>query len=94
VPKLKGFSNAAFKKEYNIITFRDLELLAKEWITEIDKKVLLEKRIIWNKNLWIKLLAKWDLKSKLSVIVDKASAGAIKAVEKASGKIEITKSKT
>jgi hypothetical protein len=29
MPKLKGFSNAVFKKEYNLITFRDLELLAK-----------------------------------------------------------------
>ncbi|MDR3150562.1 MAG: uL15 family ribosomal protein [Candidatus Peribacteria bacterium] len=37
----------------------------------------------------MKLLAKGELKSKFNIIVDKASAGAIKAVEKASGKIEV-----
>ncbi|MDR3150563.1 MAG: uL15 family ribosomal protein [Candidatus Peribacteria bacterium] len=45
-PKLKGFSNAVFKKEYNIITFRDLELLAKAGIVDINKEVLLEKKVI------------------------------------------------
>ncbi|MDR0771740.1 MAG: uL15 family ribosomal protein [Candidatus Peribacteria bacterium] len=34
-------------------------------------------------------MAKGELKSKINVKVDKASAGAVKAVEKASGKVEI-----
>lgn len=89
MPKLKGFSNAVFKKRYNLITFRDLELLAKAWITDVNKEVLLEKGLIENKSLWVKLVAKWDLTSKLNIVVDKASLGAIKAVEKASGKIEV-----
>jgi hypothetical protein len=29
MPKLKGFSNAMFKKEYNIINISDLATLAK-----------------------------------------------------------------
>jgi hypothetical protein len=28
MPKLKGFSNALFKKEYNIVNVSDLEILA------------------------------------------------------------------
>jgi hypothetical protein len=28
MPKLKGFSNARFKKEYNVINLKDVELLA------------------------------------------------------------------
>jgi len=89
MPKLKGFSNAVFKKKYSLITFRDLELLAAAWVTDIDKKVLLERWIIENKRFAVKLIAKGDLKSKVNVKVDKASAGAIQAVEKASGKVEI-----
>jgi ribosomal protein L15 len=37
----------------------------------------------------VKLLASGELKSKLNIVVNKASQGAIKAVEKASGKVEL-----
>jgi hypothetical protein len=30
MPKLKGFSNAKFKKEYNIVNLSDLALLAEK----------------------------------------------------------------
>lgn len=89
MPKLKGFSNVEFKKEYNIVTFRDLEVLASKWITEINKEVLIENWLINKKDLPVKLLASGELKSKLNIVVNKASQGAIKAVEKASGKVEL-----
>ena len=89
MPKLKGFSNSKFKKEYNIVNLSDLENLASKGITQINKEVLLQNKIIRKKSLEIKLLWKGELKSKLTVVVDKASASAKEAVEKAWGKIEL-----
>ena len=89
MPKLKGFSNSKFKKEYNSVNLSDLENLASKGITEINKEVLLQNKIIRKKSLEIKLLWKGELKSKLTVVVDKASASAKEAVEKAWGKIEL-----
>jgi ribosomal protein L15 len=51
MPKLKGFSNATFKKEYNVINLADLAILAEKGITEINKEVLLENRVIRKKTL-------------------------------------------
>ena len=89
MPKLKGFSNAKFKKEYNVVNLSDLEVLASKWVTEINKEVLLERKVIRNKNLEVKLLGNGKLTAKLTVVVDKASISAKEAVEKAWGKIEI-----
>ena len=88
MPKLKGFSNSKFKKEYNIVNLSDLETLASKGITEITKEVLLENGVIRKKVLWVKLLWNGELKSKLTVVVDLASTSAREAVEKAWGKIE------
>lgn len=88
MPKLKGFSNAKFKKEFNLVNLSDLEKLSSKWITDINKEVLLENKIIRHKNLGVKLLAKGELTSKISVAVDKASTSAKEAIEKAWGKIE------
>lgn len=88
MPKLKGFSNALFKKEYNIVNLSDLEVLASKGISEVNKEVLLLNRVIRDKNLEVKLLAKWELNAKLTVVVDYASVSAKEAVEKAWGKIE------
>ena len=88
LPKLKGFSNAKFKKHYNIVNLDQIEELAQAWIKEINKEVLLEKRVISKKNWAVKLLARWELKTKVTIIVDKASVKAKEAVEKAWGKLE------
>ncbi len=89
MPKLKWFSNAMFKTEYSVINLSDIEKLAEKWITEINKQVLLENRVVRKKTLWIKLLWNWELKSKVEITVDKASETASKAILKAWGKIEI-----
>ncbi len=88
MPKLKGFSNAKFKKEYNLVNLSDLEVLSSKWVTDINKEVLLENWVIRNKSLEVKLLAKGELTAKITVVVDKASTSAKEAVEKAWGKIE------
>ena len=87
MPKLKGFSNAKFKTEYNVINLSDLAILAEKGITTINKEVLLENRVVRRKTLPIKLLGTWTLTTKLEVVVDKASATALKAIEKAWGKL-------
>jgi len=89
MPKLKGFSNARFMTKYNVINLKDLELLASKWITEINKEVLLENKIIRRKTLDVKLLAKGELTAKVTVSIKSASKTAIEAVEKAGGKIEL-----
>ena len=85
MPKLKGFSNAIFKTEYNIINIGQLSLLAQKWINVIDKDVLLANKIIRKKSLPIKLLWNGTLSEKISVTIDKASVSAKEAVEKAGG---------
>jgi len=89
LPKLKGFSNFKFKKHFNIISLSDLEKLASKKITDVTFEVLLENWMISKKRIKaVKLLANGELTKKLNVVVDKASASAIEAVEKAWWKIE------
>lgn len=89
MPKLKGFSNALFKKHYNIVNLSDLEVLSSKGISDINKDTLTENGLIRNKNNPIKLLGQGELKAKLNVVVNKASASAKEAVEKAWGKLEL-----
>jgi len=89
LPKLKGFSNARFKKHFNIINLKDLEVLAWKWITDVNFEVLLENWMISKKKYKaVKLLWNGELTQKINVSVDKASASAVEAVKKAWGKIE------
>lgn len=89
MPKLKGFSNAIFKKEYNLVNLTDLAKLAEKGITEINREVLLENGVIRNKTAPIKVLGKGEISAKVSVIAEKASASAQEAVTKAGGTIEL-----
>jgi large subunit ribosomal protein L15 len=56
MPKLKGFSNARFTKEYNVVNISDLAVLASKGVTTVNKEVLLENKVIRKKSLGIKLL--------------------------------------
>jgi len=87
MPKLKGFSNAKFTKEYNIINISDLAVLASKGITTVNKEVLLENNIIRKKSLGIKLLWNGTIETKVAVHVDSSSASAKEAVEKAWGEL-------
>lgn len=89
MPKLKGFSNAIFKKEYNLVNLTDLAKLAEKGITEINREVLLENGVIRNKTAPIKILGKGEISAKVSVVAENASASAQEAVSKAGGKIEL-----
>ncbi len=88
MPKLKGFSNSLFIKKYNIVNVSDLERIALTWILIIDKQVLIDNNLIGKKNLPIKVLWDGELKSKVTVKIDKISKTAKEAIEKAGGTIE------
>lgn len=90
MPKLKGFSNALFKKQYNVVNVSDLATLAEAGITTINKEVLLEKGLLRKKNLGVKILGKGELNAKVEVVADKASATAKESIEKAGGKITLS----
>ncbi len=89
MPKLKGFSNARYTQHFNIINVSDVEVIASEWVKKINKEVLLEKNVIRKKNLPVKLLWKWELKTKCELEVDAASVSAIAAIEKSGWKITV-----
>lgn len=76
MPKLKGFSNFLWTTRYSIVNVSDLETLAKSWITEITKEVLLAKLLIRNKNALIKVLGDWEITSKITLKVNKISSQA------------------
>lgn len=89
MPKLKGFSNAMFKTEYNIVNLDDLELLASKGINEITKEILLANKVIRNKSAGLKVLGNGDLTSKVAIKADKISEGAKEKIEKVGGKVEL-----
>ncbi len=89
MPKLKGFSNAMFKVQYNIVNISDIALLASKGISEINKETLLQNRVIRHKALGIKLLWDWSIDAKVTVTVNKASSSAKEAVLNAGGKLEL-----
>jgi len=89
LPKLKWFSNVNFTTKYSIINISDLEILASKWITEITKEILLENLVIRNKNYKIKVLGEWEISSKITLRVNKASSSAFEKIQKAWWIIEI-----
>jgi len=89
MPKLKGFSNAKFKKHFTIINLYDLELAAEKKVKEVNVETLFEAGIIRKKSLPLKLLGKGEIKSKINVSVDAASASAVAAIEKAWGTLTL-----
>jgi len=93
VPK-RGF-NSVNRVEYQVINTGDLEkfidnkrISASKVIT---KQYLYDLGILKKLTLPFKVLAKGELKTAIKVEVDSASACAIKIIEKAGGKVTITK---
>jgi large subunit ribosomal protein L15 len=84
LPK-RGFNNAAFKKEYAIVNLSDLERFADG--ATIDEAVLLEAKLIRGLYHGVKILGDGEISKKLTVTVDKVSAGAREKIEKAGGTI-------
>ena len=91
LPK-RGFRNI-FKKDFNIINLIQIQsFIDKKKISdkdEINVELLLKKKIIKKKLSGVKVLGKGELKSKISINVNKVTKSAIKKIEKNGGKINI-----
>ena len=92
LPK-RGFTNIFAKKYVEISLERLQEALDKKMIDAkgtIDEDVLVKAKVITRKKDGVRLLAMGELKTKVDLKLSGASKAAVKAVEKAGGKIELT----
>ena len=85
VPK-RGFNNAQFKEEVQIININDI---AKLGIQEVTPEVLYQKGLIKSQLLPVKLLANGDIASAVKVTVDAVSSSAKEKIEKAGGSVSL-----
>ncbi|MDD2487504.1 MAG: 50S ribosomal protein L15 [Candidatus Gracilibacteria bacterium] len=88
MPKKRGFTSLN-KINLAVINVSVLEKLASDGILEINNAVLVEQGLIKKEAEFVKLLGDGELKSKISVTVNKASKQAIEKIEKAGGKVEL-----
>jgi large subunit ribosomal protein L15 len=89
VPKF-GFTNPN-RVEYNGVNIDTLQQLfdSKKIKSKVDKQVLIDNGLV-QKNDFVKILGRGELKSKLSVTADAFSSTAKSAIEKAGGSANIT----
>ena len=87
LPK-RGFTNI-FKKEYEIVNIRDLNLFQPGEEVGLDK--LMDRGIIHGKYDGVKLLGDGDISFPLYIKVHKASKTAIEKITSSGGKVEIIK---
>lgn len=85
----KGFSNAMFKKDYQVLNVQTLEDRFEDGDT-ISEKTLREKGLVSGK-LPVKILGNGDLSKKLTVDVKKLSASAVSKIKKAGGSVSENK---
>ncbi|HOJ28014.1 MAG TPA: 50S ribosomal protein L15 [Spirochaetota bacterium] len=85
VPK-RGFNNAQFKEEVQIINIKDIARLG---IQEVTPEVLYQKGLIKSQLLPVKLLANGDIASAVKVTVDAVSSSAKEKIEKAGGSVSL-----
>ena len=89
LPK-RGFKNP-FRKQYAVVNLGDVQKALEdgrlEKNKELDENILREAGLAGKKKLRIRLLAKGDIKSKITMRVAGASKSALAAVEKAGGAV-------
>jgi large subunit ribosomal protein L15 len=88
IPK-RGFNNKNFHTFYAPVNLDSLDAF-KDGET-VDEAALRAKRIVTGRWDGVKLLARGDLKKKLTIIVNAASASAIERVQKAGGSVKLSK---
>lgn len=85
VPKLPGFKNP-FKKEFSLVNVGRLNVF--EANSDVDQNTLLEKGLIKNKKVPVKILGHGKLEKPLKVKGQHFSKGAVEKIEAAGGKVE------
>jgi large subunit ribosomal protein L15 len=87
LPK-RGFTNARFKVEYALVNLDQLETIFNEG-DEITKTSLLEKGLVRNSKVLVKILGRGELTKKITVTVDACSTGARQAITTCGGEIHL-----
>ncbi len=85
---MRGFT-AMNQVNYTAVNVSTLEKIASEGTAEITKLTLISKWIIKKESDLVKILAEGEIKSKVTVEADKASAEAIKKIEKAGWSVKL-----
>lgn len=85
IPK-RGFNNANFRKEYQIVNLESLESFDDG--AKIDAGMLVQARLINDVDKPVKILGTGELTKKLTVVASKFSASAAEKIAKAGGTIE------
>jgi large subunit ribosomal protein L15 len=93
LPKF-GFKNP-FRKEYNVVTLERLSAFVetRPGVSEINLELLLKHRVVRKKNLPLKVLSNGGIEKAIKITVNKISASAKEAIEKAGGSVEILEQK-
>lgn len=86
IPK-RGFRNALFKKEYEVVNLSSLSIFEAE--TEVTPELLKQFNIVKGGLSGVKILGDGELSVKLFVKAHKFSKSAIEKIEKAGGKAEV-----
>lgn len=82
----RGFSNAIFRKEYEVFNLSLLDARYADGET-VNRESLVAKGLLRKKGAPIKVLADGTLSKKLTVDVDKVSASAKEKIEQAGGTV-------
>ena len=85
IPK-RGFNNANFRKEFQIVNVASLELF--EDGAKVDAKALAEARLIGDRSTPVKVLGNGELTKKLTVVASKFSASAAEKISQVGGTAE------
>ncbi|MEI6875394.1 MAG: 50S ribosomal protein L15 [Spirochaetota bacterium] len=83
----RGFTNTTFKKDWQVVNIRDLDVKFEKGET-VDGATLVARGLVKKADGLIKVLGMGDLTKSLVVSVDKVSAQAKEKIEKAGGKVE------
>jgi len=86
IPK-RGFNNANFRTEYEIVNLRDLDAKFEDG-ARVDAAALADARLISDAKANVKVLAGGELTKKLTVAATKFSKSAAEKIEKAGGSAE------
>lgn len=89
LPK-RGFTNAPFKKFFEILNLSSLQKFFKE-NEVVNKDLLVKKGLIASKKSLVKILAKGSLSKKLIVHADSVSKGAKESIINQGGEIHLIK---
>ncbi|MBM4294315.1 MAG: 50S ribosomal protein L15 [Deltaproteobacteria bacterium] len=86
IPK-RGFTNAPFKQEWEIINLRDLQRFPGDSV--VDLEALANAGLVSSRSLRVKLLGQGEVTASLVVKVQAVSAQARARIEAAGGRVEV-----